>query len=131
MYVDILILEVDYYTQKYYHKLVKKNRYVNNVYSTSSESEAIEICKDCNIDIALIDVELTNKNNNNAYLDAAKRIKKSIPDIEFIFITVYSGIALQSLDSNSVYYLVKPIKEEQLFIILDELVEKIRNKNQT
>jgi two-component system LytT family response regulator len=70
--------------------------------------EAIDQCKKLSPDLIFLDIEMPGKDG----LSVAKELGFNGPKI--IFVTGYDEYALKAFESNSVDYLVKPIKKERL-----------------
>ncbi len=58
-------------------------------------------------------------------LDAAKDIRKFNQDVKILFITSSSEFAVESYTVGAYFYVLKPIKKEQLFLLLDRVISEI------
>ncbi|MFA5317405.1 MAG: acetate--CoA ligase, partial [Dehalococcoidales bacterium] len=80
--------------------------------------QAIEMIKDSDYDIAVIDLRLPGKNG----IDVLREGQKSRPDLKGVIITAYPsvGTTTKALRLGAVDYLTKPFEPEEL----DEIIEK-------
>ena len=72
--------------------------------------EALKECKDQNIDIAFLDIEMPGING----IELAKQLKKINPLINIIFVTAYNEYALDAYKLHASGYLSKPVKAEKI-----------------
>ena len=96
-----------------------------NVYTFSSAESFLfryEEAKD--YDILLLDIEMGLMDG----VSMAKKIRQDNDVVQIIFITGYSDYIAEGYEVNALHYLMKPVKEEKLFSVLERAIEKI-NKN--
>lgn len=96
-----------------------------NVYTFSSAESFLfryEEAKD--YDILLLDIEMGLMDG----VSMAKKIRQDNDTVQIIFITGYSDYIAEGYEVNALHYLMKPVKEEKLFSVLERAIEKI-NKN--
>lgn len=96
-----------------------------NVYTFSSAESFLfryEEAKDYNI--LLLDIEMGLMDG----VSMAKKIRQDNDTVQIIFITGYSDYIAEGYEVNALHYLMKPVKEEKLFSVLERAIEKI-NKN--
>ena len=55
----------------------------------------------------------------------AKKIRQDNDAVQIIFITGYSDYIAEGYEVNALHYLMKPVKEEKLFSVLERAIEKI------
>ena len=72
-------------------------------------------------DILLLDIEMPGMNG----VELAKRLRERAETVQIIFITGYSDFIAEGYDVSALHYLLKPVKKEKLFSVLDRAVEKI------
>ncbi|MEG2017080.1 MAG: LytTR family DNA-binding domain-containing protein [Clostridium sp.] len=77
-----------------------------------------------NIDILFTDIELGSENG----IEVAKRIKKKFPHIKIIFITGFMDYCQNIFEAEPTYFIVKPIKVENLKNALDKAVKDIKEE---
>lgn len=77
-------------------------------------------------DIYLLDIELDGENG----IEIAKNIRRTSVRAQILFITSHSNYALEGYDAFPLGYLLKPVNEEKLAILLQTAVEKISAPNQ-
>ena len=55
----------------------------------------------------------------------ARQIRKSNKSVQIVFITGYSDYIAEGYDVEALHYLMKPLKKEKLYDVLDRAVNKI------
>ncbi len=93
-----------------------------NVYTFSSAESFLfryEEAKD--YDILLLDIEMGLMDG----VSMAKKIRQDNDAVQIIFITGYSDYIAEGYEVNALHYLMKPVKEEKLFSVLERAIEKI------
>lgn len=83
-----------------------------NVTTCETGEEAIELVKNHDFDVLILDVRLTGKSG----LQVLKEIKEIKPQIRSIIITAYPTVelAVESMKAGAADYIVKPFSPEQL-----------------
>lgn len=96
-----------------------------NIYCSHNGASALSLLNEVTIDIAIVDVKLTDCSG----IDLILKIKKICPNCEVIIITGYgtTDIAMQALRSGTLDYLEKPINFEQLYIVIGRAMQNIEN----
>lgn len=93
-----------------------------NVYTFSSAESFLfryEEAKDYNI--LLLDIEMGLMDG----VSMAKKIRQDNDVVQIIFITGYSDYIAEGYEVNALHYLMKPVKEEKFFSVLERAIEKI------
>lgn len=72
-------------------------------------------------DILLLDVEMGEMNG----VDMAKKLRRQDAAVQIVFITGYSDYITEGYDVAALHYLMKPVKKEKLFVVLDRAVQKL------
>lgn len=72
-------------------------------------------------DILLLDIEMGLMDG----VSMAKKIRQENDTVQIIFITGYSDYIAEGYEVNALHYLMKPVKEEKLFSVLERAIEKI------
>ena len=73
-------------------------------------------------DILLLDIEMGQMDG----VSMAKTIRKDNESIQIIFITGYSDYIADGYDVAALHYLIKPVKKQQLFGVLDRAAERLK-----
>lgn len=76
-------------------------------------------------DMLLLDIEMGELDG----VSMAKRLRQQNDTLQIIFITGYSDYILEGYEVSALHYLMKPVKEEKLWGVLQRAVEKI-SKNE-
>lgn len=82
---------------------------------------------DHDYDILLLDIEMDDMDG----VTLAKKLRKSNDTIQIVFITGYSDYIAEGYDVMALHYLMKPVKEEKLFEVLDRAVDKLVKNDKT
>ena len=67
-------------------------------------------------DILLLDIDMAGSNG----IETARRIRETDRDVKLIYITNYSDYTIFAFGVHAFAYLLKPLKQEELFAQLDE-----------
>lgn len=76
-------------------------------------------------DILLLDIEMGQMDG----VTMAKKLRKENDTVQIVFITGYSDYIAEGYEVQALHYLMKPVKEEKLFSVLDRAAEKL-SKNE-
>lgn len=72
-------------------------------------------------DILLLDIEMKKMDG----VTLAREIRKTNKSVQIVFITGHSDYIADGYDVEALHYLMKPLKEEKLFVVLDRAVNRI------
>ncbi len=89
---------------------------------SSGESFLFRYAEQKDYDILLLDIEMASMNG----IELAKEIRRDNEGVQIIFITGYSDYIAEGYEVAALHYLMKPVKEEKLFQILDRAVVKLQ-----
>ena len=89
---------------------------------SSSESFLFHYAEIKDYDILLLDVEMGQMDG----VTMAKKIRRENRTVQIVFITGYSDYIAEGYEVEALHYLMKPVKEEKLFAVLDRAAEKLR-----
>ena len=113
------------YLKDLLNKWAINNSHLLNIDTFSSAESFLfhyEEAKD--YDILLLDIEMGLMDG----VSMAKKIRQDNDTVQIIFITGYSDYIAEGYEVNALHYLIKPVKEEKLFSVLERAIEKV-NKN--
>ena len=88
---------------------------------SSAESFLFRYAEDKNWDILLLDIEMGAMDG----VTMAKELRKSNDTVQIIFITGYSDYISEGYEVAALHYLMKPVNEEKLCLVLDRAAEKL------
>ncbi|WP_461881474.1 LytR/AlgR family response regulator transcription factor [Fusicatenibacter sp.] len=91
----------------------------------SAENFLFHYAEECDYNILLLDVEMGEMDG----VTMAKKLRQSNDTVQIIFITGYSDYISEGYEVAALHYLMKPVKEEKLCLVLDRAVEKL-SKNE-
>lgn len=89
----------------------------NQYYLAENYDKAMEIVNSQPLDIAFLDIQMPGKNG----LLLAQEIKKEKPNINIVIVTAYSKYALEALKLFVSGYLLKPVMDNDLTEVLQNL----------
>lgn len=87
----------------------------------SSESFLFMYQEKKDYDILLLDIEMKKMDG----VTLAKKIRQDNEAMQIVFITGYSDYILEGYEVSALNYLMKPIYEEKLMMVLDKAIEKL------
>lgn len=88
----------------------------------SAESFLFHYADESDYDILLLDIEMAAMDG----VTMAKQLRRDNETVQIIFITGYTDYIAEGYEVAALHYLVKPVKEEKLFSVLDRAAEKLR-----
>lgn len=88
----------------------------------SAEAFLFAYAEDKNFDLLLLDVEMGGMDG----VTMAKRVRSENTAVQIVFITGYTDYIAEGYDVAALHYLVKPVREEKLFEVLDRAAAKLR-----
>lgn len=91
----------------------------------SAEGFLFRYAEENDYDILLLDIEMGGMDG----VTMAKKLRKDNDTIQIIFITGYSDYISEGYEVAALHYLMKPLKEEKLFSVLNRAAEKL-SKNE-
>lgn len=89
---------------------------------SSAEKFLFHYEDDRSYDILLLDIEMDGMDG----VTMARRIRKGNEAVQIVFITGYSDYIAEGYDVAALHYLMKPVRREKLFAVLDRAAEKCR-----
>lgn len=87
----------------------------------SAESFLFRYAGESDYDILLLDIEMGAMDG----VTMAKELRKSNDTVQIIFITGYSDYISEGYEVSALHYLMKPVNEEKLCLVLDRAAEKL------
>lgn len=107
------------------HWAAKTGHVVHTDTFTSAENFLFHYAEESNYDILLLDIEMGAMDG----VTMAKRLRKDNDTVQIVFITGYSDYISEGYEVAALHYLMKPVREEKLFSVLDRATEKL-SKNE-
>ena len=131
MEIKIAVCDDEHQQTEYIKSLVSKWADENNIKTNiemydSAENFKAVWSKNKIFDILLLDIEMSGQNG----IDLAKEIRQSDMKLIIIFITGFVDYMPEGYDVSALHYLIKPIKEDKLFEVLDKAVKNIENESE-
>jgi two-component system LytT family response regulator len=127
---NVLILEDEHYTLRYLHAIISEHSLVRSVSAASTGRDAVQLAQKQQPNVAFLDIELSPQDSYTG-LEVAKHIASISPATRFVFITGYSKYALESFVVHPFDYVLKPVKKDRVFDVLNELAKEpeLQNRN--
>lgn len=110
-----------------FHRMTKHIDCLKDVERFDDHIDVLEYAESNEFDVAFLDIEMPEMNG----MELAKKLMKINPKVLIVFITAYDNYIKEANDLGSVYYLMKPYKQEtleQLANRLEMLVNPVGEK---
>ena len=91
----------------------------------SAENFLFHYAEENDYDILLLDIEMGTIDG----VTMAKKLRQENDTVQIVFVTGYSDYISEGYEVAALHYLMKPVKEEKLFSVLDRAVVKL-SKNE-
>lgn len=88
---------------------------------SSAESFLFHYAVERDYDILLLDIEMDAMDG----VSMAKQLRRDNDTVQIVFITGYCDYISEGYEVAALHYLMKPVKEEKLFSVLDRAAEKL------
>jgi two-component system response regulator HydG len=118
----ILIVDDDKSILRTFARILQKNGYEIDVVETGKE--ALEKADTKKYDLALLDIRLPDMDGTELLAKMKKQLQNTIKIMITGFPSLETGV--KALDEGADAYLVKPVKPEELLMLIEE---KMKNKN--
>lgn len=92
---------------------------------SSAENFLFHYAGKSDYDMLLLDIEMEEMDG----VTMAKKLRSDNDTIQIVFITGYSDYILEGYEVAALHYLMKPVREDKLFSVLDRAAEKL-SKNE-
>ena len=89
---------------------------------SSAENFLFQYAEEKAWDMLLLDIEMVGMDG----VELAKRLRRENKTVQIVFITGYSDYIAEGYEVAALHYLVKPVKKEKLFSVLDRAAQKIQ-----
>lgn len=111
---------------KFLSQIMIKWSHLHNVVAAittyqSSEAFLFDYAEHKDYDILLLDIEMGKLNG----IDLARQIRKENTSVQIIFITGFPDFISEGYEVSALHYLIKPVKEEKLFSVLDRACKQL------
>ena len=84
----------------------------------SAENFLFHYAEESDYDILLLDIEMGAMDG----VTMAKRIRKDNESVQIVFITGFADYIFEGYEVSALHYLMKPVKQDKLFAVLDRAV---------
>jgi DNA-binding response OmpR family regulator len=120
---NILVVDDDKSILRTFTRILQKSGYEIDVAETGSE--AMEKAENQHYDLALVDIRLPDMDGT----DLLAKLKKQLQNTVKIIITGFPSLetGVKALDEGADAYLVKPVKPQELLLLLEE---KMKNREE-
>lgn len=92
----------------------------------SAEAFLFQYEEDKSFDILLLDIEMAEMDG----VTLARKVRAGNQQVQIVFITGYNDYIADGYEVEALHYLLKPVKEEKLFSVLDRAVLKLARNEQ-
>ena len=87
----------------------------------SAENFLFHYAEENDYDLLLLDIEMGEMDG----VTMAKQLRRTNDIVQIVFITGYSDYISEGYEVAALHYLMKPVKEEKLFAVLDRATDKL------
>jgi len=117
----ILVVDDDKSILRTFTRILQKNGY--EIDTAETGKEAMEKAENRQYDLALVDIRLPDMDGT----DLLAKLKKPLQNTVKIMITGFPSLetGVKALDEGADAYLVKPVKPQELLVLLEE---KLKNR---
>jgi DNA-binding response OmpR family regulator len=119
----ILIVDDDKSILRTFTRILQKNGY--KIDTAETGKEAIDKAENRHYDLALVDIRLPDMDGTELLAKIKKQLQNTIKIMITGFPSLESGV--KALDEGADAYLVKPVKPEELLMLIKE---KLKNKKE-
>ena len=88
---------------------------------SSAESFLFHYAEKSDYDILLLDIEMENMDG----VTMAKKLRLDNDTVQIVFVTGYSDYILEGYEVAALHYLMKPVREDKLFSVLERAATKL------
>lgn len=100
----------------------QRRAYIQAEMFPSAESFLFRYAEDKDWDILLLDIEMGAM--DGVFL--AKKIRQDNESVQIVFITGFADYISEGYDVSALHYLMKPVKQDKLFAVLDRAIAAIQ-----
>jgi len=119
--LKIVYIEDDSDIRDYIEEFLR--RYCNDIYTTSTAEEGLELYKRVKPDFIIVDINLSGMNG----IEFIKLVRQEDKRTRIVISTAYTNkeFTLEAIELNLTRYLVKPITSEDLFLVLKKVISEL------
>ena len=99
---------------------------IRTAFFSSAEEFLFHYAEEKDYDILLLDIEMGAMDG----VTMARTLRRDNETVQIIFVTGYSDYIAEGYDVAALHYLMKPVREDKLFSVLDRAAEKL-SRNET
>ena len=118
---DDSIIDSNYVKELVINWSTNRKCQVNINVFTSAEAFLFHYEENKNYDVLLLDIEMGKMDG----VTLARKIRRSNKSVQIIFITGYSDYIAEGYEVEALHYLMKPLKEEKLYDVLERALSKV------
>lgn len=125
--VSIMVADDEQLERSVLIAILKKNLRVKEIIEAKNGKEALELNREYNPDVIIMDIKMPGING----IKALELIKKENPNKEIIMLTAYDDFEFihKVLVLGGSDYILKPIKPDKITEIVDGIIDKVENNN--
>ncbi|MDT9334923.1 response regulator [Clostridium perfringens] len=125
--VSIMVADDEQLERSVLIAILKKSLRVKEIIEARNGKEALELNRELNPDIIIMDIKMPGING----IKALELIKKENPNKEIIMLTAYDDFEFihKVLVLGGSDYILKPIKPDKIMGIVDNIIDKVENKS--
>ena len=117
-------LELQYLSSLLQNWAKKRGHRVQISVFQSGEAFLFQYEEEKDFDLLLLDIEMGKLSG----VELAKRIRQGNAGVQILFITAYPDFISEGYEVSALHYLMKPVKEEKLFEVLDRAEDYLKKE---
>lgn len=125
--INIMVVDDEQLERSVLVSILKRNSRVNEIVEAKNGKEALELNREFNPDLIIMDIKMPGING----LKALELIKNEFPQKEIIMLTAYDDFEFihKVLVLGGADYILKPIKPDKITEIVNRMINKIEKKD--
>lgn len=120
--IRALVIDDERLARQELKNLLQNFEQIQIVGESGNADEALDLIDRENPDLIFLDIQMPGKNG----FELLEEIQGKAPDV--VFVTAYDEYALKAFEVNALDYLMKPVDEERLAELVQQLDKKISRK---
>lgn len=92
------------------------------VIEAESGEELIELCKDENLDLVFLDIEMKKLDG----IETGKEIRRMNKDAVIVFVTGFKDYALQAFGIRAFDYIIKPLTQKKFDVFFNDVKKRLK-----
>lgn len=115
--MNIIVCDDEPLARERLKKICLTHKQIEQVFVAQNANQLFELCNFHSVDLVLLDIRMPGLSG----IEAASELKQTHSNISVIFTTAYDEYAIKAFKVDAADYLLKPIKQDELFNAIDKV----------